>query len=97
MNDETNELRPATVDERFETLWTDYLEGLLDASGMAELDALFAADASLVSRAADLYQTHRRLGLLATVRGAAVPTDAFVADVMHRLPADGETLTRRVM
>lgn len=97
MNDEPRDRRPTTSDERFETLWTDYLEGLLDASGMAELDALFAADASLVSRAADLYQTHRRLGLLTTVRGAAEPTDAFVADVMHRLPADGETLTRRVM
>ncbi|MFM8704254.1 MAG: hypothetical protein ACKOHG_10420, partial [Planctomycetia bacterium] len=77
MNDEPRDHHAATTDERFETLWTDYLEGLLDASGMAELDAIFAADASLVSRAADLYQTHRRLGLLATMRGAEAPTDAF--------------------
>jgi hypothetical protein len=97
MNDEPRDHQASTADERFETLWTDYLEGLLDASGMTELDALLAADANLVIRAADLYQTHRRLGLLATIRGATEPTDAFVADVMHRLPADGETLTRRVM
>jgi hypothetical protein len=100
MNDDPRDNPPAnsSPDERFEILWTDYLEGVLDAAGMAELDALLAADKQLVARAADLYQTHRRLGLLVTERrdAAASATD-FVADVMGRLPADGETITRRVM
>jgi len=90
---------PPPAEDRFEVLWTDYLEEGLDAAGMAELDALLAADERLVGQAADLYQVHRRLGLLAAERGAlsAAPAEAFVADVMGRLPADGETLTRRVM
>jgi|GEM_PF-1256079 len=90
---------PPPAEDRFEVLWTDYLEEGLDAAGMAELDALLAADERLVGQAADLYQVHRRLGLLAAERGAlsAAPAEAFVADVMGKLPADGETLTRRVM
>jgi len=88
----------SSADERFEILWTDYLEGVLDAAGMAELDALLAADERLVARAADLYQTHRRLGLLVTERRDAAASAAdFVADVMGSLPADSETITRRVM
>ena len=88
----------ASADPRFEPLWTDYLEGVLDVDGMAALDALLAADDRLAATAADLYQTHRRLGLLAAERrGASAPVDAFVTDVMRRLPADGDALTRRVM
>ncbi len=88
-----------SADDRFEILWTDYLEGGLDAAGMAELDALLATDERLVAEAANLYQLHRRLGLLvAERRGMAEhPSEAFVADFLGRLPADGETLTRRVM
>ncbi len=101
MHDDSRDNLPAeaSADERFEILWTDYLEGVLDAAGMAALDALLAADERLVARAADLYQTHRRLGLLAAERrgAAASPHGDFVADVMARLPADGNTITRRVM
>lgn len=99
MNDDHRDDAPtnAAWEDRFEILWTDYLEGALDAVGMAELHALLASDDGLVSRAADLYQTHRRLGLLAVERRDAAAADAFVADVMGRLPADGETITRRVM
>lgn len=101
MNDAPRDSLPTNLspDERFEILWNDYLEGVLDADGMAELDALLAADERLVSRAADLYQTHRRLGLLVTEQrdAAAASATDFVADVMGRLPADGETITRRVM
>jgi hypothetical protein len=98
--------QPATspADERFAELWTDYLEGELDAAGMAELAALLAAEERLVTRAADLYQLHRRLGLLAARRrddqqAAQAPcsTESFVADVMQRLPVDGDTLARSVM
>lgn len=98
--------QPATspADERFAELWTDYLEGELDAAGMAELAALLTAEERLVTRAANLYQLHRQLGLLAARRrdeeqAARAPgsTDSFVADVMERLPVDGDTLARTVM
>jgi hypothetical protein len=71
MNDDPRENPPANSSpgERFEILWTDYLEGVLDPAGMAVLDALLAADERLVARAADLYQTHRQLGLLVGERG----------------------------
>jgi len=97
MNTESHE--PSPTEDRFEALWTDFLEGELNAAGMAELDALLAADKRLVARAADLYQTHRRLGLLAAEQRNAdgVSAAEFVADVMDGLPADGEAITRRVM
>lgn len=84
--------------ERFALLWTDYLEGELDAAGMAELDELLA-DERLLALAADHYQTHRRLGLIASARReeGAARADAFIADVMKRLPADSDTLTRGIM
>jgi hypothetical protein len=85
------------TDERFAVLWADYLEGELDAAGTAELNDLLR-DERLLSLAADLYQTHRRLGLFVAARheagGAITDTDAFVADVMHRLCADDDTLSR---
>lgn len=88
------------ADDRFACLWTDYLEGELDPAGMAELNRLLTADERLVGRAADLYQTHRRLGLLAE-RGLAPAgenaAERFVSDVMARLPVSGERLTEAVM
>ena len=87
-------------DERFALMWTDYLEGEIDAAGMAELNELLA-DERLLALAADHYQTHRRLGLIAAARregGAAqADADAFIADVVKRLPIDSDTLTRGVM
>jgi hypothetical protein len=91
---------PHSPEERFAALWTDYLEGELDADGMAELNGLLAADERLVIRAADLYQLHRRLGVLAARRRDATAADessSFIDDVMRRLPGDGETLARAVM
>lgn len=79
--------------DRFAVLWTDYLEGDLDPAGMQELNMLLAADDSLVKLAADLYQTHRRLGWLAV----SAAGEGFVEDVMRRLPAAAADLTRDVM
>lgn len=93
-------LADASAEDRFAILWTDYLEGFCTPPSMGELDALFAAHPRLLTRAADLYQTHRLLGLVAFDAGddAALPvSDRFVADVMVRLPADSEALTKRVM
>jgi hypothetical protein len=73
----------------FDDLWTDYLEGDLDERGIADLEALLAADPDLARRAADLYAEHRALGLLhadddfveATLRGLRRERESFVASV----------------
>jgi hypothetical protein len=99
-NEHSDQPAPHSLEERFATLWTDYLEGELDAGGMAELNALLAADRQLLMRAADLYQLHRRLGVLAVRQRDATVSDessSFVDGVMRRLPGDGETLARAVM
>lgn len=51
------------MDQRFEQLWTDYLEGEQDSTGLAELEEMLAGDHSLLERAADLYEEHRLFGL----------------------------------
>jgi len=66
------------TDERFAELWTDYLEGNLDESGMSDLRELLAADKSLLEMAADLYQTHRLLESIAAED--ATQHDEFVRD-----------------
>ncbi|WP_437206851.1 LamG-like jellyroll fold domain-containing protein [Planctomicrobium sp. SH664] len=50
--------------EQFDRLWTDYLEGELDADGVAALDSLLLASEDLRNRALDLYGEHRLLGWL---------------------------------
>ena len=82
-------------DERFIELWTDYLEGELDESGMAELQALVAEDDRLVQMAADSYQMHRLLGLVA--QDSASRQDEFVCETLARLPADDEHFVDGVM
>jgi len=79
--------------ERFESLWTDYLEGDLDEAGRAELRALLENNAALQHRAADAFQTHRLLGFVAQ----ADTTDGFVAATMSKLPAGREQFVQRLM
>jgi hypothetical protein len=95
-------------DDRFEKLWSDYLEGDLDEAGRGELQRLLAAEPRM-QRAVDAYQIHRLLGMLATEAAlqAGAPrvqadagrsaADAFVADTMARLPADDESFAGDVM
>lgn len=83
------------VDERFVELWNDYLEGELGESGIAELRALVAADDRLLKLAADSYQTHRLLGLLADESQAR--QDAFVREALARLPSNDERFVGDVM
>jgi hypothetical protein len=87
-------------EDRFAVLWTDFLEGQLDAAARAELDALLNRNAHLLTLAVNLYQTHRRLGMMAGNLAAdtlAPIGERFVADVMAGLPANGEMLTQSVM
>lgn len=79
-------------DARFLELWTDYLEGELDEAGLAELRGLLAEDERRLTLAADTYQTHRLLGLL-----AAEGRDDFPRQVLARLPLASDDFTRRVM
>lgn len=81
--------------DRFTELWTDYLEGELEESGTAELRELLAADESLRKLAADLYQTHRLLGLV--VEEVPARQDDFVREVLSRLPDDSDSFVSGVM
>ena len=83
------------TDERFIELWNDYLEGELDESQTAELQALVAEDDRLVQMAADSYQMHRLLGLIA--QDSASRQDEFVRETLARLPADDEHFVEGVM
>ena len=82
-------------DERFAELWTDYLEGELDEGGIAELRELLSADEALVRPAADSYQTHRLLSLVA--QGSPESRESFVRETMARIPADGSSFVGGVM
>ncbi len=82
-------------EERFGELWTDYLEGELEETGLAELQELLAAHDFLLKQAADYYRTHRLLGLIATEQ--TDDEEPFVGDVMQKLPGDSDSFSRSVM
>ncbi len=82
-------------DERFIELWNDYLEGELDESRIAEIRALVEGDDRLLRMAADSYQMHRLLGLIAQDTGSR--QDDFVAETLARLPADDDRFIEGVM
>lgn len=78
----------------FEDLWADYLEGELDESGIAELNALLTGNDELLRLAADLYEEHRLLGLAfqpfdsgrfveSVTSAAASDRDLFVDNVLN--------------
>ncbi len=81
--------------ERFAELWTDYLEGELDESGIAKLRDLLASDESLLKLAADMYQTHRLLGLV--VEEVPARQDEFVRETLSRLPDEKNSFVSGVM
>jgi hypothetical protein len=84
-----------TAQDRFAELWTDYLEGDLDEAGVAELEALLAADEPLRSRAADLFQTHRLLGF--ALQDSAAARDAFVDSTLELLPLGEDAFVASVL
>lgn len=83
-----------TID-RFNQLWTDYLEGELDEAGIAELRELLQHDQQLLEAAADSYQLHRLLGIAACDDPDF--SEHFVQATMDRLPADSSQFTGAVM
>lgn len=80
-----------TPNERFEDLWTDFLEGELAAAGLDELQQRLAADPALARRAADLYADHRLLGL------AHQSDDRFVRETIARAGRDREGFVTSVV
>lgn len=81
--------------ERFADLWTSYLEGELDESGIAELRELLAADDSLLKLAADMYQTHHLLGLV--VEESPDRQDKFIRETLALLPEGSDSFVGSVM
>lgn len=86
---------PSASDDRFQELWTDYLEGELDETGLAELRALLAEDGQRLRQATELHQTHRMLGFLADED--RVGSEEFIRATMRKLPADSETFISQVV
>jgi hypothetical protein len=82
-------------DERFELLWTDFLEGDLDADGMAELQSLLAHHSHLQERATDLLQTHRLLGFVG--QEECTSAEVFAREVLNRLPKTSEAFVGAVI
>ncbi|WAC19703.1 FecR domain-containing protein [Luteolibacter sp. SL250] len=81
--------------QRFERLWTDYLEGDLDEQGVAELRELLAENEELAAQVAPLYQTHRLLGYL--YKESDEGSERFVKALRERLPKDGVSFTSEVL
>jgi hypothetical protein len=74
------------MSDPFDRLWSNFLEGELDPEGLAELEQLLANNPELVSRAADLYATHRGLGFL----HQSFDRNAMRDDLLSRIRADRE-------
>lgn len=83
------------MNQRFDILWNDFLEGELDESLLVELRALIESDAALAAIAADRYQMHKMLGYLHAETSHSV--DGFVDDTVARLPATGEAFSARTI
>jgi hypothetical protein len=81
--------------QRFERLWTDYLEGDLDEQGVSELRELLAENPELSAQVASLYQTHRLLGYLH--KESDEGSKQFVKALRKRLPKDGVSFTSEVL
>lgn len=84
-----------STQDRFAELWTDFLEGDLNDSSIGELRDLLAADPLLVRQAADLFQTHRLLGL--NVEDEPPRHDEFVRETLAMLPESQDDFVRGVM
>lgn len=82
-------------DSEFERLWNDFLEGDLEAAGIAELHQLIADDETRLKQAGDSYQLHRLLGLIGGERNDG--SEPFVAATMAGLPAADDPFVDRVM
>jgi len=82
-------------DERFEQLWTDFLEGDLAPEGMAELQRLLAEHPQLQAQAADLLQTHRLLGF--SIQDGEASQNKFTRSTLAGLPKSNEAFVGAVM
>ncbi len=83
------------MNDRLDELWTDYLEGELENSGLTELDALLSRDEARVRQVCDDYQQHRLLGRL-HAEGPA-DRDRFVKRTLERLAAGHDEFTRATL
>lgn len=81
--------------ERFNQLWSNYLEGDLDEGGFAELRELMAGDDTRLPEAVDDFQIHRLLGLEA--QDSDDRHEAFVRETMTKLPLPQDDFVGQVM
>lgn len=81
--------------ERFNGLWTDYVEGDLDEAGFTELRELMADYDGRLAGAVDDFQTHRLLGLHA--QDSEERHDSFVRQTMSKLPMSRDDFVGQVI
>ena len=81
--------------ERFNQLWSDYLEGDLDGGGLEELRELMAGDDLRLPEAVNDFQIHRLLGLDA--QDSDDRHEAFVRETMGKLPLPQDDFVGQVM
>ena len=72
------------MNERFDELLGEYLEGDLSTSGSEELDRLLEAQPNLADTVADQYSIHRGLGLIHQEKDP----DLFTKSTMKRMRGD---------
>ena len=80
------------MNDEFEMLWQEFLDGGLGQEGFARLDALLRNDPALARHAADRYEEHRLLGLVLR----AEPGDRFATAVLARVQADRDDFSARL-
>ncbi len=82
------------IPDKFEALWTDFLEGELDQAGMNLLREMLDDDSGLQKHAGDLYETHRLLGAMHTAHQGEV--EEFVANFQVKLTESDQDFVDKV-
>ena len=79
--------------QRFDELWTQFLEGEIDNRGLASLQQMLVSEAELLERAADLYEEHRLLGFVLQ----PFDQERFYSDAVSRIESNDQQFVGDVM
>lgn len=82
-------------ENHFWELWSDFLEGELDDTGLAELQHRITSDEHLLKMAADSFELHRLLGLNAAEEPEQ--RESFIRQTMSLLPQERQGFVQSVM
>lgn len=80
------------MNDEFDHLWQEFLDGGLGPAGFARLDAMLRNDPALTRHAADLYEEHRLIAL----ELRAEPPERFQHAILARLQGDRDSFAARL-